>query len=98
MYGFCRLGVRPAPSVGAIWRANGLATNVSTNAKKAAIAASTGTVHGRSCRTSARLSSTAADPRAVSTNSQSRSDPSWPPQNALSEYGNGSLRLECSAT
>ncbi len=98
MYGFCRLGVRPEPSTGATWRTNGLATNASTNAKNPAIAPSTGTVQGRSCRTRVRLSSTAADPRAVRTSSQSRSEPSWPPQKALKEYGNGSLRLEWSAT
>jgi hypothetical protein len=59
---------------------------------------STGTVHGRSRRMSPLLSATAAEPSAVRTSSQSRSDPSWPPQNAVNEYGNGSLRLEWSAT
>ena len=44
------------------------------------------------------FSATAADPSAVSTSSQSRSEPSCPPQNAVKDYGNGSLRLEWSAT
>src|SRR6266516_7668783 len=98
MYGFWRLGVRPEPSTGAADRANGLATKVSTNAKKVAIPPRTGTVQGRSWRMRLRLSATAAEPSAVRTSSQSRSEPSWPPQNAVNEYGNGSLRLEWSAT
>src|SRR5205809_892283 len=61
MYGFWRLGVRPAPSAGAAARADGLATKVSTKAKKAAIAPRTGTVHGSRRRISERLSSTAAE-------------------------------------
>ena len=32
------------------------------------------------------------------TSSQSRSEPSWPPQKAEIVYGVGSLRLVCSAT
>ena len=83
MYGFWRLGVRPAPSAGAGARANGLATKVSTKAKNAAIAPSTGTVQGSRRRISARLSSTAAEPSAVRTKSQSSSEPSWPPQKAV---------------
>ena len=85
MYGFCRLGVRPAPSAGATWRANGLATKDSTTVKKTATPPSTGTVHGRSRRISSRLRSRAAEPSPVRTSSQRSSDPSWPPQNAVNE-------------
>ena len=45
MYGFWRLGLRPAPSVGATCVANGLETATSMNAKKLATRASTGTTH-----------------------------------------------------
>src|SRR5438034_541184 len=37
MYGFWRLGTRPEPSTGAVWRTNGLATKARTKAKKAAV-------------------------------------------------------------
>src|SRR2546430_16630958 len=94
MYGFCRLGVRPEPSTGAAERANGLATNVRTNAKKVATPPSTGTVQGMSWRMRFRLSATATDPSAVRTSSQRSSEPSWPPQKAVNEHGNGSLRLQ----
>src|SRR2546430_17671500 len=94
MYGFCRLGVRPEPSTGAADRANGLATKVSTNAKKVATPPSTGTVQGMSWRMRFRLSATATDPSAVRTSSQRSREPSWPPQKAVDEDGNGSLRLD----
>src|SRR3954452_5694598 len=98
MYGFCRLGLRPAPSTGAACTANGLETNTSRNAKKVATPPSTGTVHGNKRRIRLRFSVTASEPRPVSTNSHSSSEPSWPPQKPVHEYGNGSLLEEWFAT
>ncbi len=85
MYGFCRLGVRPAPSTGAVCVANGLATATSMNAKNVAIPPSTGTTQTTRSRSRRLLIATASAPYPVSTSSQSSSEPSWPPQNALSE-------------
>ena len=98
MYGFCRLGLSPAPSSGAACSWNGLETKTSRKAKKVATPPSTGTVHGSRRRIRSRFSVTAREPSPVSTNSQSRSEPSWPPQKPVHEYGNGSLRDEWSAT
>ena len=97
MYGFCRLGTMPAPSAGAAEVAKGLETKQSISAKKTAMPPSTGTVHAMSSRVR-RFSSTASDAYPVSTSSQRRSDPSWPPQNAESAYPSGSDRLVCCAT
>jgi hypothetical protein len=85
MYGFCRLGLRPAPSAGAGAVANGDATTTSMKAKKLAMAPRMGTVHGSTSRVSRRLSATAAEPMAVRTSSQRSSEPCWPPQNAETE-------------
>ena len=98
MYGFCRLGVRPAPSTGAVCVPNGLATATSTNAKNVAIPPSTGTTQATRSRSSRRLIVTASAPKPVSTSSQRSSEPSCPPQNALSEYGVESVRFVCAAT
>src|SRR3954470_23490979 len=98
MYGFCRLGLSPAPSRGAACTSNGLETKTSRKAKKVATPPSTGTVHGSRRRIRLRFSETAIELSAVSTNSQSSSEPSWPPQNPVQEYGKGSLREEWSAT
>ena len=62
MYGFCRLGVSPAPSSGAVCVSNGLATATSTNAKNVAIPPSTGTTHAVRSRSSLRFSATASAP------------------------------------
>ena len=70
-------------SIGAVWVANGLATKTSSNAKKVATPPSTGTVHGSTSVVRRRLKATAAEPIPVSTSSQSSSEPSWPPQNAV---------------
>ena len=98
MYGFWRLGLRPAPSVGATCVANGLETATSMNAKKLATRASTGTTHATRSAAVRRARATASVERPVRTISQSRSEPSWPPQKAEIVYGVGSLRLVCSAT
>ena len=79
MYGFCRLGVIPAPSSSAGCVANGLATNTTRNAKNVATAANTGTTHTMRSRAHARFRLTAAAPKPVRTSSQRSSDPSWPP-------------------
>ena len=50
MYGFWRLGLRPAPSAGAACVSNGLATATSRNAKNAATRPSTGTAHAITSR------------------------------------------------
>ena len=73
MYGFCRLGLRPAPSSGAACTSNGLETKTSRKAKKVATPPSTGTVHGSRRRIRSRFRVTASEPSAVRTNSQSRS-------------------------
>ena len=83
MYGFCRLGFRPAPSAGAVCVVNGLATKTSRSAKKLATPPMIGTVQGSTSRVRRPLSATAAEPIAVSTVSQSRSEPAWPPQKAV---------------
>ena len=62
MYGFCRLGVSPAPSTGAVCVSNGLATATSMNAKNVAIPPSTGTTHATRSRSSRRLTATASAP------------------------------------
>ena len=59
MYGFCRLGVIPAPSAGAGAVPNGLETKQSMNAKNAATPARTGTTHAMSSRVR-RFSQTAS--------------------------------------
>src|SRR5438270_8271195 len=98
MYGFCRLGVRPAPSTVAVCVSNGLATATSTNAKNDAMPPSTGTTHAVSSRSRLRFSATASPPKPVSTSSHRSRDPSCPPQNALSAYGVDSVRFVCAAT
>src|SRR5512135_182655 len=98
MYGFWRLGVIPAPSGGAAWVANGLASATRTNAKKDATAANTGTTHVIRSRAQRRFRWTAAAPKPVRIRSQRRSEPSCPPQNAEIVYGVGSARLVVRAT
>ena len=82
MYGFWRLGLRPAPSVGATCVPNGLETATSMNAKKLATSASTGTTHATRSAAVLRARATATADRPVKTSSQSSSEPSWPPQKA----------------
>jgi hypothetical protein len=84
MYGFWRLGLSPFPSSGVGCVVNGDATNTSKRPKKVATAARIGTVHGRTSRTSRRLSARAAEPTPVRTSSQRRSDPACPLQKAAS--------------
>ena len=83
MYGFCRLGFSPAPSTGAICVSNGLETATSMNAKNVETPPSTGT---RPRDEVGRAAAVEQDRRgrrsAVSTSSQSSSEPSCPPQNA----------------
>ena len=62
MYGFCRLGVSPAPSTGAVCVPKGLATATRTKAKKVAIPPSTGTTHATRSRSSLRFTATASAP------------------------------------
>jgi hypothetical protein len=76
MYGFCKLGVRPAPSTGAVCVSNGLAIATSTNPKKVAMPPSTGTTHATRSRSRRRLIVTASAPKPVSTSSQSSNEPS----------------------
>ncbi len=98
MYGFWRLGVMPAPSAGASWVANGLATATTRNAKNTATAANTGTTQTMRSRAQRRLNRTAAEPKPVSTSSHRRSDPSCPPQNAEIVYPVGRASLVVRAT
>ena len=60
MYGFCRLGLRPAPSSGATCVSNGLATTTSKNENPTATAASTGVTQTTRSRVRLRLSHTAS--------------------------------------
>ena len=83
MYGFWRLVFSPRPSAGSGVVPNGLETNTSRSRKNVATDPRIGTVHGSTSETSRRLSSTAAEPIAVSTSAQSSNEPSWPPQNAV---------------
>ena len=62
MYGFCRLGVSPAPSRGAACVPNGLATATSTKAKNVAMPPRTGTTQAVKSRSSLRFSATASAP------------------------------------
>src|SRR6476646_10415986 len=98
MYGFWRLGLRPAPCAGAACVAKGDATTTSRNAKNDATAPSTGTVHATTSGARRRLSSTAAPAYAQSTSIHRSSDPSCPPQNAETEYAPESRVDVCSAT
>jgi hypothetical protein len=82
MYGFWRLGLRPAPSAGATCVSKGLATATRRNAKNPATSASTGTAHAITSLAAYRLNSTAAAHIPVRTSSHRRSEPAWPPQNA----------------
>jgi hypothetical protein len=82
MYGFWRLGLSPSPSAGAGCVANGLETATSRKEKKTVTAPSTGTVHASRLRADRRPSRTAAAEKPVRIRSQSKSDPSWPPQKA----------------
>src|SRR2546422_500453 len=75
MYGFWRLGLRPAPSGGATWVAKGLETATSMKAKKAVTRPSTGTTHAMMCGPVRRPKATAAAEKPVSTSSQRRSEP-----------------------
>ena len=84
MYGFCRLGLSPAPSTGAACVSNGLETATSMNAKKTATPPSTGTTQATRSGAERRLTRTTAAEYAVRISSQSSSDPSWPPQKAES--------------
>jgi hypothetical protein len=88
----------PAPSAGAGWVANGLATATTRNAKKTATPAKTGTAQTTRSRAHARLSRTAAAPNPVRKSSQRRSDPSCPPQKAEIVYAVGSASLVVRAT
>ena len=90
MYGFWRLGLRPAPSAGATWVANGLETATSMKAKNVVTRPSTGTTHARRSGPVRRANATAAAEKPVSTSSQRRSEPSCPPQKAEIVYGVGS--------
>src|SRR6188508_2066578 len=98
MYGFWRLGLSPAPSAGASCVSNGLETATSMNAKNVATRPRIGTAHGSRSGALRRLSATAAAEKPVKIRSQSRSEPSWPPQKAEIVYAVGSSRLVCSAT
>ncbi len=98
MYGFWRLGLRPCPSAGATWVANGEETTTSMNAKNVVTAPRIGTVHGSSVRAERRPRKTASDENAVRIRSQSSNDPSCPPQNDEKVYAVGSSRLVCSQT
>ena len=98
MYGFCRLGVIPAPSGGGACVVNGLATATTRNEKNTATAAKTGTTQTMRSRAHVLLSRTAAAPKAVSTSSQRSSEPSCPPQNAETVYAVGSASLVVRAT
>jgi hypothetical protein len=98
MYGFWRLGLRPAPSAGAAITSNGLETATSSQAKPSAIPPSTGVTQTTRSRARLRASQTASAAYPLSTSSQRSSDPSCPPQNADSLYGVGSALLECPAT
>ncbi len=98
MYGFWRLGFIPAPSRGAACVAKGLATATTRNAKNDAIAPKTGTTQTIRSRAQLRFRLTAAAPNPVSTSSQRRSEPSWPPQKAEIVYAVGSARLVVRAT
>ena len=60
MYGFCRLGLRPAPSAGATWAANGLDTKTSMKAKNVPTNPSTGTTQASTSRPARRPVRTAA--------------------------------------
>ena len=82
MYGFCRLGVIPRPSAGAAWVANGFATATRRKAKNVATAPKTGTTQTIRSRAQPRFKRTAAAAKPVRTRSQSKSEPSCPPQNA----------------
>ena len=62
MYGFCRLGVSPSPSNGAVCVPNGLATATSTNEKNVAMPPITGTTHAVRSRSRRRLIATASAP------------------------------------
>src|SRR5215212_5525465 len=70
----------------------------SMNAKKVATPPTTGTTQTTRSRRRRRLTATATAPYAERTSSHKRSDPSWPPQNALSAYCHGRSRLVCAAT
>ncbi len=84
MYGFCKLGLRPAPSAGATCVANGLATKTSKTAKNVPTRPSVGTTHASTSRPTRRAVSTAATEYPDRTSSQRSSEPSWPPQKAVS--------------
>ena len=98
MYGFWRLGLRPAPSAGAALVANGLETATSSHANATAIPPSTGVTQTTRSRARRRANQTASAAYAVSTSSQRSSEPSCPPQSAETLYWSGSARLECPAT
>jgi len=83
MYGFCRLGTMPAPSAGAGAVLNGLETKQSMKEKNTATPASTGTTQAIRSRVF-RFSQTASAAYPDRITSQSRSEPSCPPQNAES--------------
>src|SRR5687767_10053379 len=98
MYGFWRLGLRPPPSAGATWVANGLETATSMKAKNVVTRPSTGTTQGRMLGPLRRPKATAAAEKPDRTSSQRSREPSWPPQKAEIVYGVGSSRLVWSAT
>ena len=98
MYGFWRLGLSPAPSAGAAIVSNGLETATRSQVKPTAIPPSTGVTQTTRSRARRRANQTASAEYAVRTSSQSRSDPSCPPQNAEILYCSGSARLEWPAT
>src|ERR1700675_1008958 len=98
MYGFCRLGVIPAPSGGGARVMNGLATATRRNEKNTATAANTGTTQTMRSRAHDRFRRTAAAPNPVRMSNQSSREPSWPPQNAETLYGVGRASLVVLAT
>ena len=87
MYGFCRLGVMPAPSGGAACVANGLATATTRNAKKVETAAKTGTTHTMRSRAQPRFRLTAAAPKLQRVLAQALEAGGW-----LAEVHEGELR------
>ena len=82
MYGFWRLGLRPPPSAGAAWVANGLDTATSMNAKNVITPPRIGTDQGSRLGADLLARSTATAEKPVRIRSQSRSEPSCPPQKA----------------
>src|SRR5215210_2037485 len=100
MYGFWSAGSRPLPFAGTApaTRSNGLDTNAAMPAKNVTTAPRTAATQGIRSRSRRRPSQRQTAVAAVSTVSQSRSDPGWLAQKAVKVYGDGSSRLVVSAT